>query len=112
MGGKSSKEIYIDKSIVLETIESLGRAENNILCTVTLKALDSVKYMKCNSYCMFHDILMVYNEDLRPRTLSHIALPCAVAVVAHENYNLHAKTLTDIIFEVMHLPWIIQHENV
>ena len=112
MGGKSSKDIYIDKSMVLETIESLGGAENNILCAVTLQTLETVRYMKCYSYWLFEDILMVYNENLRPRTLANIALPCALAIVAYEKYHLDPKTLTDIIFNVMQLPWIIQYGKV
>ncbi len=112
MGARSSqlrKDIYIDKTLIKNTIETLATS-NDVLAVVTREAYQfksKKKKFYCTNYTDFREILMVYNEGSQPKTLNRMAIICALAIDAYVHHQLHPETLTEIIFEEMHLPWIV-----
>ena len=111
MGNRAARErrdVYIDKIWVKKTIETEAASDGDILALATRIALKRLKYkFYCSSYTIFKELLMIYNENDFERTVAHVSVPCAMAILANKEYNLHPVTLTRIICEELSLPWII-----
>ena len=102
------RDVYIDKIWVLKTIEAEAESDGDILALATKIALKRLKYkFYCSSYTIFKELLMTYHENVHEKTVAHVSVPCAMAILAHKEFNLHPKVLTRIICEELSLPWII-----
>ena len=112
MGVRSSRDIYIDKTLIKNTIETLATS-NDGLAVVTREAYQFIcikKKFPCSSYTDFREILMVYNEGSQPKTLNRMAIICALAIDTYVHYHLDPETLTNVIIQEMQLPWIVNLE--
>ena len=102
-------EVYIDKIWIQKTIETQAATSNgDILALATHMALKIMeKHFHCSSYTIFRELLMIYSEGECEKIVAHVAIPCAMAILANKEFQLQPETLTRIICEELSLPWII-----
>ena len=106
-GARERREVYIDKRWVMKTIQTEASKED-ILALGTRMALKIMENkFHCSSYTNFKELLMIYNEGDCERTVAHVAITCAMAILAKREYHLHPKTLAGIICKELSLPWIV-----